>query len=91
MGSVECATERIGYPAQGLIQKIHQMPFCTLVLSLWNLTFPCASFSASLPPAPPHPTHMLTYSLFLDGVEGKSESTLMSWIKIKNFLKELNV
>lgn len=30
MGSVECATERIGYPDQGLIQKIHQMPFCKL-------------------------------------------------------------
>lgn len=27
MGSVECATKRIGYPDQGLIQKIHQMPF----------------------------------------------------------------
>ena len=30
MGSVEYATERIGYPDQGLIQKIHQMPFCKL-------------------------------------------------------------
>lgn len=52
MGSVECATKRIGYPDQGLIQKIHQMPFCTLVLSLWNLTFLYASFFASLPPTP---------------------------------------
>lgn len=57
MGSVECATKRIGYPDLGLIQKIHQMPFCTLVLSLWNLTFPCAPFFASLPPIPVH-THI---------------------------------
>lgn len=78
MGSVECATKRIGYPDQGLIQKIHQMPFCTLVLvlSLWNLTFSCVSFFAFLPPTPIH-THTLTYSLFLDGIEGKSESTLI--------------
>lgn len=61
MGSVECATKRIGYPDQGLTQKIHQMPFCTLVLvlSLWNLTFPCVSFFASLPSTPKR-TH--TYS-----------------------------
>lgn len=77
MGSVECATKRIGYPDQGLIQKIHQMPFCTSVLSLWNLTLPCASFSAPLPP--PQRTHSYTHShtnsLSLDGAEGEAENT----------------
>lgn len=84
MGSVECATKRIGYPDQGLIQKIHQMPFCTLVLSLWNLTFPCASLLLSLPrqhtrtQAHMHAhIHSLMHSLILDGVEGKSKSTLI--------------
>lgn len=76
MGSVECATKRIGYPDQGLIQKIHQMPFCKLVLSLWksHFPFPCASFSASLLPTL---LHLLTCPLFLDGIEGKSESILI--------------
>lgn len=58
MGSVECATKRTGYPDQGLIQKIHQMPFCTLVLSLWNPTFPCAALLPSL-----LPQHTCTHSL----------------------------
>lgn len=84
MGSVGCATKRIGYPDQGLIQKIHQMPFCKLVFKFMNISlFHVLFFFASLPPAPIH-THILTYFLFLDGVEGKSESTLlMLSIKIR--------
>lgn len=81
MGSVECATKRIGYPDQGLIQKIHQMPFCTLVLSLWNLTslvLLCFSPSRANTHAHMHAhIHSLMYSLILDGVEGKSKSTLI--------------
>lgn len=61
MGSVECATKRIGYPDQGLIQKIHQMPFCKLVLSLWKSHFPLCFFLCLSPPLPQH-THTHTYS-----------------------------
>lgn len=77
MGSVECATKRIGYPDQGLIQKIHQMPFCKLVLSLWKSHFPLCFFLCFSPSCPNTYTHILTYSLFLGGVEGKSEGTLI--------------
>lgn len=38
MGSVECATKRIGYPDQGLIQKIHQMPFRKLVFKFMDIS-----------------------------------------------------
>lgn len=50
MGSVECATKKIGYPDQGLIQKIHQMPFCEWV-KFMDISLSCAFFFAPLPPA----------------------------------------
>lgn len=57
MGSVECATKKIGYPDQGLIQKIHQMPFCEWV-KFMDISLSCAFFFAPLPPAPVCTPHM---------------------------------
>lgn len=65
MGSVECATERIGYPDQGLIQKIHQMPFCKL-FQVYGISLSLVLFSLLLSLLPQY-THILTYSLFPDG------------------------
>lgn len=64
MGSVECATKRIGYPDQGLIQKIHQMPFCEWVKFMdISLSHVLSSLLPSLLPLIMHPT--LMHSLFL--------------------------
>lgn len=38
MGSVECATKKIGYPDQGLTQKIHLMPFCKSVFKFMDIS-----------------------------------------------------
>lgn len=93
MGSVECATKRIGYPDQGLIQKIHQMPFCTLVLSLWNPTLPCASSFAPLPPAPVHTLiHTLTCCTPSSLMELRESLKIPNNVtnKIRVFLDELS-
>lgn len=66
MGSVGCATKRIGYPDQGLIQKIHQMPFCKLVFKFMNISlFHVLFFFASPPPAPIY-THIHTFSFLME-------------------------
>lgn len=89
MGSVGCATKRIGYPDQGLIQKIHQMPFCKLVFKFMDISLFHVLSSLLLFLLPQY-TPTCSHTFFLDGVKGKFESTLiMSLIKIRQrrFLK----
>lgn len=77
MGSVECATKRIGYPDQGLIQKYIRC-LSYIGFKFMEYHFPSCFFLSFFPSHPSAHTHTHThvlYSLFLEGAEGESENT----------------